>query len=156
MVKLNKYFWLFARVFAGAFFAYAGISKLLEPLENFQAVLGNYGSIPSFLVGPVAHVLPWLEWLLGVFLILGYAPRMTAKMMTGICLIFIVSLTLSLKSNTDCGCFGEGGMHLSKKQMLILDGLNFILLLRLSFLKRFALSLDAWLQPPETARTNSK
>jgi len=144
-----KYIWFLTRVFVGIVFAYAGLSKLMEPVENFAAVLGNYDLIPAVLVSIFARIVPWLEWVLGGFLVLGYAPKHVARMMAGMTGIFLGVLVYSFLTggaDSDCGCFGQSGLQLSKKQMFILDIVNFGILLRLSFLDKFSFSVDSLLR----------
>jgi uncharacterized membrane protein YphA (DoxX/SURF4 family) len=140
-----KYIWFLTRVFVGTVFAYAGLSKLMEPVENFAAVLGNYDLIPVFLVGIFARLVPWMEWVLGGFLVVGYAPKQVARIMAAMTGVFLGTLVYSFLtggSDSDCGCFGSSGIQLSKKQMFILDIVDFAILLRLSFMDRFSFSAD--------------
>ena len=143
-------FWFAARLWVGGVFAYSGFAKLAEPVENFRAAMLQYGVVPYDLALPISTVLPWFEIILGIFLILGYAPRMSAFLLSLLALSFLVLLGLShLKTGhlpAECGCFGKSGLSLSGRQALILDSVNFLLGLGLYFLKRHWLSLDAWLR----------
>ncbi len=139
-----------ARVMVGFVFAYAGLSKLLEPVENFQAILSNYALIPSFFEPMIARVLPWMEWIGGSFLILGYAPRKTSFLLACVSFTFFISLTANfvLRGSLirDCGCFGARGLHLSSIQMLAIDVFNLMILTTLIFIKKFPFSVDQWLK----------
>lgn len=142
-------FWTFIRIFVGIIFAYAGWSKLAEPAANFEAALLKYGVFSPFWIPWLARILPWTEWLLGAFLIVGYAPRLTAW---GTCLLslgFLVSLTSSrlfLESGgTDCGCFGRSWFHLSVRQIFFVDLVNFALALRLGLIEDHPWSLHSFL-----------
>ena len=144
--------WFLARLFVGGVFAYSGLSKLLGPSENFDAIVNNYEIIPHLLVLPISRFLPWLEWLLGSLLVLGYAPRYVSRILAGLTFIFVLLLFHSFFTSTaglDCGCFGEAGIHLTKKQVFILDTINFTLLIRLACMKNFYFSIDRFLKRKE-------
>jgi uncharacterized membrane protein YphA (DoxX/SURF4 family) len=142
--------WIILRLLVGALFAYAGFSKLLEPMENFAASLSQYNLIPTFVIVPIARVLPWVEWIGGCFLFLGYAPRQAAITLASMTFIFLVVLISAFftgsASGGDCGCFGGSGIHLTTKQVFVVDVISFSILLRLFFLKNFPWSLDALLK----------
>ncbi len=138
--------WLTGRIFMGTVFAYAGYTKLMEPYENFRGAIAHYEVIPYALTGPIARALPWFELFFGVFLILGYLPRISALTLAFFSLVFLVimgaSNVLFDSGGKDCGCFGEGGLiHLTVHQVFFLDILNFFLGLKLYSLKDHAFSL---------------
>ena len=58
------------RVVVGGVFVYSGWHKLMAPIENFIAVLQGYQFLPSPLVSAVAFLVPWLEFIVGAFLLL--------------------------------------------------------------------------------------
>ncbi len=139
--------WLAGRIFMGTVFAYAGYTKLMAPYENFRGAIAHYEVIPYALAGPIARVMPWFELLFGVFLILGYLPRISALALSLFSLTFLLvmgaSNVLFEAGGKDCGCFGEGGfIHLTVHQVFCLDILNFFLGLKLYSLKKHPLSLD--------------
>ena len=129
-------FWTFARVAVGLILAYAGLSKLMEPVANFQATLAKYGVFPLAWIPWMARTVPWFEWILGSFLIVGYAPRFASLGGALLTLSFLITLgssRLFLESgSSDCGCFGQSGLHLSLRQIFMVDLVNFLVLLRLS------------------------
>lgn len=142
-------FWIVLRILVGLIFAYAGISKLLEPAANFEAALLRYGVFSPQWVPLLARIVPWLEWILGVFFVVGYAPRVTAGGIGLLSLAFLVTLgssRLFLESgSTDCGCFGQGGLHLSLHQVFLVDLASFSIALRTIFLKEFPFTLHSFL-----------
>ncbi len=157
---MKSYLWVGARLFAGFIFAFAGYSKLLEPLANFEATLLKYGVYPPSWVPAMAQVIPWLEWLLGALLILGYAPRLTAVGTALLSLGFIITLgssPLFLEAGgADCGCFGQSGFHLSLHQIFVVDLLVFLISLRLLFQREFPFSLDGILLKPNGSKDDKK
>ncbi len=131
----SDWFWLAARLFLGLVFAYAGFSKLMEPLENFRGALAQYEVIPYRLLTPMATVLPWLELTFGIFTMLGFATRLSSLALALFSLSFLIVLgsshVLLGSFPISCGCFGEGGIHLSVRQVFVLDLVNFFLGLKL-------------------------
>ena len=151
MKQTRPLFWILARLFLGTVFAYSGFSKLMEPVENFRGIIAQYEVIPYVFVPAIAHVFPWLELIFGIFLISGYAPRASALVLAFFSLSFLILLgssKLLLGSfPVSCGCFGEHGIHLTVRQVFLLDLVDFFLGLKLSRLKTHPLSLDQWLRP---------
>jgi len=138
-------FWFAARIFLGAVFTYAGFLKAVEPVENFQAVILEYELMPYAWARPIAYVMPWLELVFGVFMILGYVPRISGLVLASLSLSFILMIGMSyLKTGEipeNCGCFGEGGIHLTPLQVLILDSVNTVIGLKISRLKTHPFSI---------------
>ena len=113
------------RMLVGLIFAYSGFTKLMEPVETFQGGMAAYEIIPYGVVPLLAHVIPWIEFLFGAFLIVGYLPRISALVLAVMSWSFIL-LILTTRVVTgalpaDCGCFGEGSLiHLTPFQVLAL------------------------------------
>lgn len=139
------------RMFLGLIFAYSGFTKLMEPVENFQGGMAAYEIIPYAVIPFLARVIPWVEFLFGAFLVLGYLPRASAFVLAGMSWSFILLiLTTRLVTGVlpaDCGCFGEGSLiHLKPMQVLIMDICNTVIGLRLALLKTHPFSLSALLK----------
>lgn len=140
--RYSLLFWTVARISVGLIFVYAGLTKLLEPAANFEAVLLKYGVFAPPWIPLLARAVPWLEWILGAFLIVGYAPRLTASSSSLLCLAFLVTLggsrLLLTSGNADCGCFGQGGLlHLTVRQIFLVDLLSLGILLQVAGLKEY-------------------
>jgi len=146
-LSLGQGFWFAARLFSGFIFAYAGWAKLNEPSANFEASLLRYGIFSPQWIPLLAATLPWIEWLLGSFLILGYAPRLVAAGCSFLSLAFLVTLSSSrlfLESGSaDCGCFGQSGFHLSIRQIFFVDLVSLCLTTRLALARDFPWSLHS-------------
>ena len=101
---LNPY--LIFRVVLGIVFIYASYHKILNPAE-FSENIHNYHVIPVELENIAALVIPWLELVVGVFLIFGVF--LDGSLIITICLyvLFIVMLTQAVWRGIDvhCGCF---------------------------------------------------
>ncbi len=122
----------------------------MEPVENFRGTLAQYEILPYVLVPYIAMTFPWIEFVGGVCLILGYMPRLCALVLGTMSLGFFAVLTVShfiLKSGpASCGCFGAKGIHLSVPQMIVLDFVNAVIGFKLFQLKKHPSALDAWLK----------
>lgn len=104
-----------ARLFVAATFLFSGFVKLVDPLgsaykfeEYFSAgVLNMEFLIPYAL--PFSILLILAEIMLGVMLLLGFKPKLTAYSLFAITLLFLFLTWYSAYYNkvTDCGCFGD-------------------------------------------------
>ena len=152
-MKSSPWFGFWGRLFIGVIFAYAGFSKLTEPVENFRGMIAEYQVIPYHWVPAVAHVLPWLEFVGGVFLILGYAIPFSSLVLVFLSLGFLLVLGASNvlfdSASKTCGCFGQNGpVQLTVWQVFCLDLINLALGLKIFVMKRTPLALDNYFFPP--------
>jgi uncharacterized membrane protein len=95
------------RVVLGGLFVYAGVVKVLEPLD-FAQNIRNYALVGQSLSFIAAIVLPWLEILAGACLVVGVWKRGAALAISGL-LVFFIALTVVTMIrglDVDCGCFG--------------------------------------------------
>jgi uncharacterized membrane protein YphA (DoxX/SURF4 family) len=101
---------LVCRFGAGVIFLWAGLSKAFD-LQSTVLAVDAYDVLPEALVRPVAAALPWIEIVLGVFLILGLFVRFAGIGVAVLTTVFIVGLAQAKARGLqiDCGCFGPGG-----------------------------------------------
>ncbi len=156
----GDFFLISARIFVGLVFAYAGWAKLTEPAANFEAALLKYGVFSPLWIPWLARILPWMEWILGCFLLVGYAPRFAAWGACFLSLGFLVTLTSSrlfLESgSSDCGCFGGGWLHFNIRQIFLVDLVNFALTLWLGMKENFPWTLHSFLLKPSASGDDIK
>jgi uncharacterized membrane protein YphA (DoxX/SURF4 family) len=123
----NRAVLLVFRVVLGGLFVYAGIVKVLDPLD-FAQDIRNYRLVGQALSFAAAIFLPWLEILAGAFLIAGVWRRGAALVISGLLVFFIVLTVVTMVRglDVDCGCFGA----LSRKAGLgvILEDLGMLYL----------------------------
>jgi uncharacterized membrane protein YphA (DoxX/SURF4 family) len=103
----NKTLLVVFRLVLGCLFIYAGVVKVLDPLD-FAQNIRNYRLVGQSLSFIAAVVLPWLEILAGVALAAGIWKRASALIISGL-LVFFILLTLVTMArglDVDCGCFG--------------------------------------------------
>lgn len=97
---------ILARMALGAIFVAAAWDKIVDPLA-FAKIVRNYQILPDMAVAGVALTLPWIEVVVGICLLTGFATRGAA--LSG-CLMMAVFLSAMAWAQhkgiaTQCGCF---------------------------------------------------
>ena len=109
-------------VVVGGVFIYAGVLKVLDPVQ-FGLDIDNYKSLPWFVSVRLAFFLPWLEILCGVALIFRFLYRGGLSILTALILVFI-GATIAAKArglDITCGCFGHASQHWNFAQHMAID-----------------------------------
>ncbi len=106
--------------------------------------------LPGVLEEVVARTFPWIEFLLGVFLLLGLWTKAALKGVCALIIGFIISVGQALFRGlpiTSCGCFGEM-MHTTLKGIIVFDAvmLCVVVLLIIKGDSAQRLSLDGYYQ----------
>ena len=115
----NKYvLWLF-RLVVGGVFIWAGVLKIIDPLE-FAQNIANYRVVSRDISFFLALVLPWLEVLCGILVILGIFRSASSLLLSGMLGVFLVLITVTILRglDVDCGCFGSIGRHVDYRLLL--------------------------------------
>ncbi len=118
----NKIFFLI-RIVIGLIFVVSGGEKALSPVENFVYVIQGYELLPDVLARLAAHVFPWLEFLIGLFMLLGLWMDWTLKALMLVSASFILMVGQAILRHLpldNCGCFGSL-IHLPLKGVIVLD-----------------------------------
>jgi uncharacterized membrane protein YphA (DoxX/SURF4 family) len=104
--QLGTYFFLSARLLLGAIFLTASIDKIAHPAE-FAKIISNYHILPGQMVNTVAIVLPWLEAILGLFILCGWWPAGAVSLANLLLLVFFIAIAQAVARGIDlhCGCF---------------------------------------------------
>lgn len=121
---------VFLRVLIGIFFAFSGFEKLMQPVENFQYVVESYKMLNHTLSLVVALIMPWVELLLGVFVVLGLWLKTSLKLLCLMTAGFIVVVAQAILRSLpidECGCFGES-ISLPLHVVLLMDSVICILI----------------------------
>ena len=119
------------RVLLGAVFMVSGFQKLTAPYQNFAAVIEKFEILRGPAVPWLAQTLPWAEFVLGVFLIVGLWERLSLLGLWAMNTVFLAVLASAILRKLpvqSCGCFGEAA-SLSLPQMLGIDALLWVLFL---------------------------
>jgi uncharacterized membrane protein YphA (DoxX/SURF4 family) len=95
------------RVAIGAIFIVAGVSKLGHA-DVFAAQIAGFRLLPEVVIAPMATVLPFLEILLGGYLILGLFTRTAAWIAVAFFAAFDAAIASAVVRGmtVSCGCFG--------------------------------------------------
>ena len=116
----NRYVILLSRFILGIIFIYASIDKIIDPI-SFSSTIDNYHISPYSLNNIAALVIPWMELIIGVFLIFGIFISGSSFIAILLLFFFIFILTQALLRgiNVDCGCFDLNTDTLEDSQLRI-------------------------------------
>jgi len=96
------------RLLLGAIFIAASIDKIVHPAE-FAKIVQNYQILPDSLINIVSIMLPWLEVLLGAFIVYGWWLPGATVLACLLLAVFWVALAYAVARGIDihCGCFSS-------------------------------------------------
>ena len=136
------------RILIGSVFLVSSLGKLFSPYQNFEYVIQAYQLLPSWGEVLTAQIFPWIELIVGVFVLLGLWTSLSLRGAVILFAIFVVVVGQALLRGLpleNCGCFGEW-IHLKPQTVIVLDScsllLSYILLRNLSSTKKFSLDLQ--------------
>lgn len=94
------------RIILGIIFIYASYDKILDP-AGFSKNIHNFHITPIAIENIIALVLPWLELIIGIFLIFGLFLDGTINITISLLIFFIIILSQAVFRGIDvhCGCF---------------------------------------------------
>lgn len=95
------------RIVVGGIFLIAGLAKISDPVR-FLLTLREFQLFPEMIIRFLAVYLPWLEFILGLFIILGILYRTSALFLAFLNAVFTLAiLSVIIRGmEIDCGCFG--------------------------------------------------
>lgn len=104
-----------SRIIISVTFIFSGFVKLVDPLGSAYKFEEYFGADVLNLEFLIPYALPFsillilAEIMLGIFLLVGYLPKLTVWSLLGIMLVFLFLTWYSAYYNkvTDCGCFGD-------------------------------------------------
>jgi uncharacterized membrane protein YphA (DoxX/SURF4 family) len=109
---------LVSRAVLGGVFLFSGIAKALNPAGFARDIAAYKMLVPSF-ASIMAYGLPWLEILLGLYLLAGLYLRWSAIVTGGLLVVFMIAMGQAIARGLtlDCGCFGAalGGAALREQ-----------------------------------------
>ena len=97
---------LIFRIILGIMFIYASYEKILDPV-GFSKNIHNFHITPISVENLAALIIPWLELIIGVFLIFGVFLEGTTSITIALLVFFIIILSQAVFRGIDvhCGCF---------------------------------------------------
>jgi putative oxidoreductase len=106
-VKLADVAILVLRVAIGLVFVVAGMAKIGHATE-FAAQIAGFRLLPQPVIAPMALVLPFLELLLGGYLVVGLFTRASAWTAAVLFALFDAAIASAVVRGmtVSCGCFG--------------------------------------------------
>jgi Methylamine utilisation protein MauE len=121
-VEKMKILWRCVDVIIGAVFVYAGILKMLDPVQ-FGLDVDNYQMLPWLISVRLAFFLPWLEIVCGVALIFRILYRGGLSILVALIVVFIGVTVVAKARGLDitCGCFSHASQHWSFTQHMAID-----------------------------------
>lgn len=115
---------LVLRVLVGGTLVAAGLLKIGHP-ASLAASIAAFRLLPAAIVGPLALALPYVELLLGVYLILGLFTRAVAALVALQFLFYAAAIASAILRHipANCGCFGPGDTAVADWPHVGLDSL---------------------------------
>jgi uncharacterized membrane protein YphA (DoxX/SURF4 family) len=95
------------RIVLGGIFIIAGLAKISDPVRFLITI--RYFQISPDIINPfLAIYIPWLEFILGLFIMLGILHRTSSLILSCLNGIFTLAiLSVIIRGiEIDCGCFG--------------------------------------------------
>ena len=136
---------VFLRIFIGLVFLVSGFEKVISPWQNFLYVVQAYQIFPVWLENLAAITVPWVELMVGVFMVLGLWLDISLKASLLLFASFVVIVGQALLRHLpidQCGCFGES-IHILPQYIIVFDSFmllaTFWLMRHLPQAKRFSL-----------------
>ena len=120
MVK--SFVWRILDFIIAAIFIYAGVLKVLDPVQLAHDI-EHYQILPWAVGVGLAFYLPWLEIFCGLALIFRLFYRGALAILTALVVIFLVATIAAKVRGLDitCGCFGHASQNWSFPTHLALD-----------------------------------
>ena len=118
----KSFIWRIVDVIVGGIFIYAGVIKMLDPVQ-FANDIDNYKTLPWFFSVRLAFYLPWLEIFCGLAVIFVFLYRGGLSILTALIAIFIGATIAAKIRGLDitCGCFGHTSRNWNFSTHLVLD-----------------------------------
>jgi putative oxidoreductase len=126
------------RIYVGCFFIYASVSKIPFPAQ-FAEAIADYRLLPYAVLNLGAVILPWIEFVTGLFLIIGFRARASVILVGLMLIMFDVMILINMYwgAPITCGCYdtvGEpiGWKKISENALMLLFAVQIYLFDRLT------------------------
>jgi putative oxidoreductase len=145
----GSYATLVSRLVLGGVFLVAGATKIPDPGGLAASIRSYELSLPEWIVSLSAHALPYLEVMLGLYLLAGLFTKVFAWATTGLTALFLLALLQGALRGLeiDCGCFGSSAGETSSLWLAVARDVGLLLLgLHLALAPVGSFSVDALLR----------
>ena len=118
-ILTSRYLAFALRLCVGGFFLYASMSKIPYPAQ-FAEATANYQLVPHWLLNPTAVVLPWIEFVCGLFLVIGFTSRASTVIIGLLLVLFNIMVLINMYwgAPISCGCYDTVGEPIGWKKIL--------------------------------------
>ncbi|MFH0952490.1 MAG: MauE/DoxX family redox-associated membrane protein [Patescibacteria group bacterium] len=141
----NRVIALIARFLLAGIFIASGLTKLMEPREEFIALVKSFAVLPEPAAVVYATLLPWVELVTGALLLFGLFVRQSAVVVNLMLFSFVIAIAVVFLrdgSLTNCGCFGSFSNQDSAAVLIARDGIFMLLATLLMYGKVRPFSMD--------------
>jgi len=117
-VAMSKYTAFVLRICVGCFFIYASMSKIPYPAQ-FAEAAANYRLLPYWFLNLGAVILPWVEFVCGLFLVIGFLSRASAMFIGFMLILFNIMVLINMYwgAPITCGCYDTVGEPIGWKKI---------------------------------------
>jgi uncharacterized membrane protein YphA (DoxX/SURF4 family) len=115
----SEYLALVLRIVVGGFFIYASMSKIPYPAQ-FAEATANYRIVPYWMLNLGSIILPWIEFVSGLFLIIGFMSRAAATLIGSMLVMFNIMVLINMYwgAPITCGCYDTVGEPIGWKKII--------------------------------------
>jgi uncharacterized membrane protein YphA (DoxX/SURF4 family) len=141
--KVVSFVVLVLRLVLGVVFIVAGASKIGHA-DMFAAQIAGFRILPQAVIAPMALGLPFLEIMLGGYLILGLFTRASAWVAVGLLFAFDAAIASAVVRgmSVSCGCFGPNDTTVTTWAEVARDAVFVLLAVIVALRPPGALALD--------------
>ncbi len=131
------------RLVIGGIFVVAGASKVGHG-TLFAAQIAGFRLLPEGIIAPLAVILPFLEILLGGYLIVGFFTRIAGWVAVVMLALFDLAIASAVVRgmSVSCGCFGPNDTTVTTWAEVARDAVFVVLALAIALRPPGALALD--------------